>query len=74
MIVYYIVRDVKPGTPCSYKPGRTLLNAGPIFTNEDAAIREAEAYNRYCPTAGIVYAAVAWEENKPFPADHYEQP
>lgn len=75
MVVFYIVRDVAPGSRCSYPAGRTLLNAtGGVFTNEADALARADTYNRHCHTAGVRYSAVPHDEHQPFPADRYEQP
>lgn len=75
MIVHYIVRDVKPGSACSYPVGRTLLNKGPVFDThkEREAYATAACYNEHCHVSGVTYSVVSHEETEPFPADHYEQ-
>ena len=72
MTAYYLVRDVKSGALCSYKPGRTLLNLSPIFTMQGPAEELAAQYNHHCQIKGIRYSAVSCDDNDLFPCDYFE--
>lgn len=62
MTVYYLAREVKPGTPCSYPPGRTFLNDDPSFSNETDAQRLAERYTDCAAVPGIRYFVVSCDD------------
>jgi hypothetical protein len=72
MIHYYIVRDVEPGAICSYKPGRTLLNNGPINRQQESAERVAERYNKFLACSGVRYVVVPHDDKEIFKCDYFE--
>ena len=72
MTFYYIVRDVCAGTSASYKPGRTLLNNGPVSRYRETAQQVADRYNECCHVAGVRYLVVPHDDSEPFPCDYFE--
>lgn len=64
MRFYYLVRDVAPGTPCSYPVGRCLLFSE-VFDNQSEAQKQADRYNEWCDLPRqIHYSVVNWEESR----------
>lgn len=72
MVFYYIVRDVVRGADCSYKPGRTLLNNGPVNRYREDAQRACDRYNQFCHVAGVCYLVIPHRDDKVFVCDYYE--
>jgi hypothetical protein len=72
MVFYYLVRDVVIGSNCSYKPGRTLLNNGPINRQRETAQATADTYNAHCHVPGVCYLVVPHDDSQPFGCDYFE--